>query len=54
MDLTFEDLVKHLGHHLKVVTYGDPPYCAEVICEDCAEGLFGSDRYEEPADPREV
>ena len=44
----FADLMYHVGHHIVVVTYGDPPHNVAVECEDCNEVLMDFDEPEEP------
>jgi hypothetical protein len=44
--INFADLIRHVGHEVEVVTYGDKDYTANVSaeCMDCSEVLIGFDR----------
>lgn len=36
----FDDLVTHVGHAVKVVTYGNPPVNVAVECVQCGVALM--------------
>jgi hypothetical protein len=49
---SFDDLIEHVGHDLRCVTYGSPVMNVAVECMDCHEVLVDFDKYPED-DPRE-
>ena len=46
---SFEDLIRHVGHEIKCVSYGDPPHNASVECMTCGEVIIDFDK-DEPID----
>ena len=40
----FEELLRHTGHKLECVTYGNPPVNVAVECVDCYEVLIDFDK----------
>lgn len=36
---SFPELLQHVGHHVEVVTYGNPSVNASIECADCDEVL---------------
>jgi hypothetical protein len=44
--IDFKGLLRHEGHNLACVTYGDPPMNVAVECETCCEVLFDFDSEE--------
>jgi len=41
---SFEELNKHKGHKIEIVTYGNPPVNVAIECLDCFEVLLFFDR----------
>jgi len=50
----FEDLSRHVGHHIVCVTYGFSPVVNVALeCEDCGEVLLDFNAEEDPDDKPE-
>jgi hypothetical protein len=48
-ELTDEKLMRHLGHKVVIVAYGDPAVNVSLECEDCDELLADCDVAEKDA-----
>ena len=49
--LDFERIRGHVGHHVVVVTYGNPPVNAAIECETCGTVLCSTDPTTPAAQP---
>ena len=47
---SFDELARHAGHRVVVVTYGSPPETAAAECETCCEVLVSFSREAEESD----
>lgn len=50
----FEDLIRHFGHELECVTYGEPPENVAIECITCGEVLVDYDRVQLPPSVKSI